>query len=201
MWLVCDFLGQHCSRGWCYWLYNTGVKLLSFAFSSTTSLRTKCQQLSKPEALWTSRYLVMSVVHGGYKMFLGPLNVLCLQPGAVCLVHSPLCIFVTASELWKCSLPLTFVLNLIQEILMELYFKLGFPGGSDIKESLCSARHPGSTSRSGRSPGEGKGYPLQYSCLENSMDRGAWGGYSPWGHKGSDTTEWLSTFQKFHSSA
>ena len=36
------------------------------------------------------------------------------------------------------------------------------------------------------------GYPLQYSCLENSMDRGTWVGYSSWGHKESDTTEWLT---------
>ena len=74
----------------------------------------------------------------------------------LCLVHFPPCIFVIASELLKYSLQLTFVLNLIQEILMELYFKLGFPGGSDIKESSCSAKHLGSTSGSGRSPGEGK---------------------------------------------
>ena len=47
----------------------------------------------------------------------------------------------------------------------------------------------------GRSPGEGNGYPLQYSCLENSMDRGAWVGYSPWGHKESDTTERLTEFK------
>ena len=40
-----------------------------------------------------------------------------------------------------------------------------------------------------RSPGVGNGNPLQYSCLENSMDRGAWWAYSPWGRKESDTTE------------
>ena len=39
------------------------------------------------------------------------------------------------------------------------------------------------------SPGEGNGYSFQYSCLENSMDRGAWQGYSPWGHKESDMTK------------
>ena len=43
------------------------------------------------------------------------------------------------------------------------------------------------------SPGEGNGNPLHYSCLENPMDRGAWQGYSPWGHKESDITEQLST--------
>ena len=51
---------------------------------------------------------------------------------------------------------------------------MGFPGGSDGKESACSVGDPGSIPGSGRSPGEGNGNPLQYSCLENPMDRGAW---------------------------
>jgi len=50
-----------------------------------------------------------------------------------------------------------------------------FPGGSDSKELPCNAGDLGSIPGSGRSPGEGNGYPLQYSCLENAMDRGAWG--------------------------
>ena len=45
----------------------------------------------------------------------------------------------------------------------------GFPGGSDGKESACNARDPGSIPRSGRPPEEENGYPIQYSCLENSM--------------------------------
>ena len=48
------------------------------------------------------------------------------------------------------------------------------PHGSDGKESACSAGDPGSIPGLGRSPEEGNGYPLHYSCLENSMDRGAW---------------------------
>ena len=52
--------------------------------------------------------------------------------------------------------------------------KLGFPGGSDSKEATCSVGDPGSIPRWGRSSGEGNGHPLQYSCLENPMDRGAW---------------------------
>ena len=48
----------------------------------------------------------------------------------------------------------------------------GFPGGSDDKESACNAGDL--DSRLGRSPGEGNGYPLHCSCLDNSMDRGAW---------------------------
>ena len=51
---------------------------------------------------------------------------------------------------------------------------LGFPGGSDGKESSCSVGDLVLTPGLGRSPGEGHGYPLQYSCLENPMDRGAW---------------------------
>ena len=45
---------------------------------------------------------------------------------------------------------------------------------SDSKESACNAGDPGSTPGLGRSPGEGNGNPLQYSCLENPMDREAW---------------------------
>ena len=48
----------------------------------------------------------------------------------------------------------------------------GFPGGSVGKESACSTADPGSNSGLGRSPGEGNGDPLQYSCLENPMDGG-----------------------------
>ena len=50
----------------------------------------------------------------------------------------------------------------------------GFPGGSDGKESACNAGDPSLIPGLGRSPGERNGNPLQYSCLENSMDRGAW---------------------------
>ena len=50
----------------------------------------------------------------------------------------------------------------------------GFPGGSDGKESACNAGDPCSIPGSGRSPEEGNGNPLQDSCLENPMDRGAW---------------------------
>ena len=53
-------------------------------------------------------------------------------------------------------------------------FPGGFPGGSDGKESACNARDLGSTPGLGRFPGGGNGNPLQYSCLENAMDRGAW---------------------------
>ena len=51
---------------------------------------------------------------------------------------------------------------------------LSFPGGSDGKASACDAGDLGSIPGLGRSPGEGNGNPLQYSCLENPMDGGAW---------------------------
>ena len=51
---------------------------------------------------------------------------------------------------------------------------MGFPGSSDGKESTCNAGDAGSIPGLGRFPQKGIGYPLQYSCLENSMDRGAW---------------------------
>ena len=57
---------------------------------------------------------------------------------------------------------------------MLVYWCLGFPGGSDGKESACSAGDPGSIPGSGRAPGEGNGYPLQNAFLENPIDRGAW---------------------------
>ena len=68
--------------------------------------------------------------------------------------------------------------------LFTLYFLkhftyLGFPGGSNGKESACSAGDPGSVSGSARSPGEGNGNPLQYSCLENAMEGGAWWASAP----------------------
>ena len=61
------------------------------------------------------------------------------------------------------------------------------------KESTCNAGDAGSILGSGRSPGEGNGYPLQYSCLENPRGQRSLAGYSPWGCKESDTTEQLST--------
>ena len=51
---------------------------------------------------------------------------------------------------------------------------MGFPHDSDGKESTCNAGDPGLIPGSGRHPGEGNSYLLQYSCVENSMDRGAW---------------------------
>ena len=51
---------------------------------------------------------------------------------------------------------------------------MGFPSGSEVKASAWNAQDSGSIPGSGRSPGEGNGNQLQYSCLENPMDGGAW---------------------------
>ena len=70
---------------------------------------------------------------------------------------------------------------------------LGFPGGSDDKESACSMRDLASIPGLRRCPGGGHGNPLQYSCLENPHGQRSLVGYSPWGRKESDSTEQLST--------
>ena len=70
---------------------------------------------------------------------------------------------------------------------------MGFPGGSDGKESSSNAGDLGSIPGSGRSPGGGHGNPLQYSYLENPHVQRSLVGYSPWGPKEWDTTEQLST--------
>ena len=65
----------------------------------------------------------------------------------------------------------------LESLLPDLLFNncyFCFASSSDSKESACNAGDPGSIPGSGRSPGEGNGYPLQYSYLENPMDRGAW---------------------------
>ena len=64
---------------------------------------------------------------------------------------------------------------------------LGFPGGSDSKESACNAGDLSSV------PGERNGYPLQYSCLKNSMEKGSWQATSPWDHKELNTSQFDST--------
>ena len=104
------------------------------------------------------------------------------------------------------SCPLSFIIFnvslLLYAVMLWLWYRflfsakyggdLGFPHGSDGKESACNAGNLGSIPGLGRSPGERQGYPVQSSCLENPMDRGAWWGYNPQGRKELDTTEQLS---------
>ena len=72
---------------------------------------------------------------------------------------------------------------------------MGFPGGSEGKESACTVGDLGSNPGLGRSPGGGHGNPLLYSCLENPHGQRSLLGYSALGCKESDTTERLSTAQ------
>ena len=66
------------------------------------------------------------------------------------------------------------ILDIQRQWVLSLLLSSGLSGGSHSKESACGSGDPGLIPESGRSPREGNGYPLQYSCLENSMDRGAW---------------------------
>ena len=72
---------------------------------------------------------------------------------------------------------------------------LGFPGGSDGKESACNEGDLDSIPGLGRSPGGAHGNPLWYFCLENPHGQRSLAGYSPYGHKELNTTERLSTAQ------
>ena len=67
--------------------------------------------------------------------------------------------------------------------------KLGFPDSSVGKEYACNVGDLGSIPGLGRSPGGGHGDPLQHSCLENPHGQRRLGGYSPWVHEESDTTQ------------
>ena len=78
-----------------------------------------------------------------------------------------------------------------KSFLSSAFCPMGFPSGSDGKESTCSAGDPGSIPGLGRYPGDGNGNPFQYSYLENSMDRSLTS-CSPRGCKELDTTEWLT---------
>ena len=95
------------------------------------------------------------------------------------------------TEHWKNS---RMTLNLTEWCCLKIHrpsFYLGFPGGSEVKASACNTGDLGSIPGSGRSPGEGYSNPLQYSCLVNPMDGGAW-----WAtvHGVTKSQTWLSDF-------
>ena len=83
---------------------------------------------------------------------------------------------------WPFYIFYTYTVNILSEL-------LGFPGGSDGKESSCKAGHLDLIPGLERSPGEGNGSPLQYSCLEKSTDKRAMAGCTPWGHTELDVIE------------
>ena len=88
--------------------------------------------------------------------------------------------------------------DLLKEVIIifitSIVWSQGFPGGSEVKASACNVGDPGLIPGSGRSPGEGNGNPLQYSCLGNPCSLV---GYSPQGHKESDRlSDFTFTFFK-----
>ena len=87
------------------------------------------------------------------------------------------------------SFSLYSLISQVESLQIKITITTGFPGSPDDKESAQSAGDLCLTHGSGRSLGEGNGNPLQYSCLENSMDR-------PWGSKELDTTEWQTQERK-----
>ena len=86
-------------------------------------------------------------------------------------------------------------------ILYYCSLMMGLPGGSVVKNLPSNAGNLGSISGLGRCPGEGNGYPLQYSCLENPMNRGAWQATVHGVAKESDTTEWLNNHHRLNDTA
>ncbi|CAM9510333.1 unnamed protein product [Rangifer tarandus platyrhynchus] len=77
------------------------------------------------------------------------------------------------SSTWMSFIQLTTAITMLTSS-PQTCLALDFPGGSDGKASAYNVGDLGSIPGLGRSPGEGNGNPLQYSCLENPMDRGAW---------------------------
>ena len=96
------------------------------------------------------------------------LRLLCL------LSHRTLCLFLLCAALSVCTCVCVSALGLVSSYRLPAAAFLGFPGGPDRKESACNAGDLGLIPGLGRPPGEGNGNPLQYSCLENLMDRRSW---------------------------
>ena len=87
------------------------------------------------------------------------------------------------------SLPISLpIVYMCQDIYRKIFHVVGFPGGSDGKESACTAGDLNLIPGLGRSPGEGNGYLLHYSRGE-FKGQSSLAGYNPWSHKELDTTE------------
>ena len=87
------------------------------------------------------------------------------------------CFLLLSADFFSCVLTCVFVFGCSGSLFLSRLFSvcfLGFPGGAEVKASACNVGDLGSIPGLGRSPGEGNGNPLQYSCLVNPMDGGAW---------------------------
>ena len=122
---------------------------------------------------------VFSLPIGHLYVFSGEISQVCC-PFAVCflLLSCMSCLYILEINPLGCitnvfsqSIGYFFILFMVSFALQKL---INLISGSDSKASACNAGDPGSIPGSGRSLGEGNGNPLQYSCLENPMDRGAW---------------------------
>ena len=109
-------------------------------------------------------------------MFSKPFSSLILVPSGI---HFNLEYFENLALTSPNPLPSSHTLNHLyarksSHLINTSFFSLGFPGGSEVKASACNVGDLGSIPWLGRSPGEGNGNPLQYSCLENPLDAGVW---------------------------
>ena len=160
-----SFHSKHSPTGWSHFM-NVGL------LGSVQSLATIFLRLKHTHTIWhtcsLSFALKKSISHSGVTS---------------CGSHTPLSRAALFYSCWHSSLePKTFSLvqvwrrayyvGCFDEVLLYLQ---GFPSDSDGKESACNAGDLGSIPGSERFPGKGNGNPVQCSCLENSMDRGAWG--------------------------
>ena len=143
---------------------------------------------------------LMNFIELQFYMYKSSFCMLEIRPAACC--KGQFCIPNWPSSSFQAELlyPILAVLHLmiISSTKVFSWFSEDFsncPGGSDGKASAYNAGYVGSIPGSERSPGEGNGNPLQYSCLENLHGWRSLAGYSPWGRKESDTTERLHFYQ------
>ena len=125
---------------------------------------------------------------------LAPLFICFPPPALPCVnwVSQECCLFYQRSSLRSSGLPLFYFRGLFSSLsFSHRHFELLFPGGSDGKAFACNAGDLGSIPGLGRSPGEGNGSPLQYSCLENAWTEEPGRLLCPWGCNESDITERL----------
>ena len=153
-----------------YWvIYQGRVSIISFTFELRESGTRGCLPNNTIMCSTVSRQLVCGrhLEQSAPEQWVPTWKTFCIK-----LWVSGTLLFVTGQHSWV----MLAVRNLrldgsVEKRAAQLKAYMGFPSASDSRELACSAGDLGLIPRSGRSPGEGNGYPLQYSCLENPMDR------------------------------